>query len=59
MSWTLQAAGNCDASEEHEFASALQELLAYYGATESQLSGGTVNGPVHVVPKAAKGSKEK
>jgi hypothetical protein len=50
VSWQLYAEGNCAAEDEQKLAAELAPLLARYGASGSQMSAPTVNGPVHVPP---------
>jgi hypothetical protein len=50
----MHAVGDCPADQEHEFADALAKVLAQFGATESQLGGEKVNGPVHTLKPAKK-----
>lgn len=54
MTWVMHAVGDCPADQERDFADALAVVLARYGATESQLGGDKVNGPVHTRKPAKK-----
>jgi hypothetical protein len=61
MAWALTATGDCPPEYEANLATELADLLAGYGATASQMSAETINGPVHVPapePKAKKGKSD-